>query len=113
MPITLASPPIATLADLLNRLGAISPKRVRFAPVPGTATDKDLLAIGGHEDRLYELVDGTLVEKAVGYRESLLTCILIRILGTFVKAHKLGLITGPDGMLQLFPGLVRAPDVAF
>lgn len=107
------SPPIATLADLLGRLGGISPKRVRFAPVPGTATEKDLIAIRGCDDRVYELVDGTLVEKAVGYRESLLAAALIGFIRPFVKIRKLGLVTGPDGMLRLFPGLVRGPDVAF
>jgi Uma2 family endonuclease len=109
----LTSPPMATLGDLLSRLGGISPKRVRLSPAPGTATEKDLLAIGCREDRLFELVDGTLVEKAVGYRESLLACALIHFLRTFVKGRKLGLVTGPDGMLRLFPGLVRGPDVAF
>jgi Uma2 family endonuclease len=113
MATTLRSQPLTTVADLLNRLGGISPRRVRFTPVPGTATEKDLLAAADHEDRLFELVDGTLVEKAVGLRESFLTFALGRILGTFVKAHKLGLLTGPDGALRLFRGIVRAPDIAF
>jgi Uma2 family endonuclease len=109
----LQSTPITTLGDLLDRLGSISPKRVRYTPMPGTATEKDLIAIGLVDDRLYELVDGTLVEKAVGYRESLLTVVLISLIRTFVKTRKLGLVTGPDGMLRLFPGLIRGPDVAF
>ena len=113
MPTLEKSPPIVTLADLLSRLGGISPKRVRFSPLPGTATQKDLIAVALVDDRLFELVDGTLVEKAVGYRESFLACTLIRLLGTFIDNHKLGITTGPDGMLRLFPGLIRAPDVAF
>jgi hypothetical protein len=63
---------IETLADLLEQLGGIAPERVRFRPPPGTATEKDMLEVEAHEDRLCELVDGVLVEKAMGWRESLL-----------------------------------------
>jgi len=104
---------IASLADLLEQLGGISPKRVRFRPAPGTATEKDVLAIHDHEDRLYELVHGVLVEKAIGFRESLLAGMLIEILGGFVRARNLGLVTAPDSTMRLAPGLVRIPDVAF
>ena len=31
----------------------------------------------------------------------------------FVRPRKLGTVLGPDGMLRLVPGLVRAPDVSF
>src|SRR5947207_2434291 len=75
-----------TLADLLEQLGDIAPARVRFRPVPGTATETDVLAIHDREDRLYELVDCVLVEKAMGFRESLLAGMLIEILRGFVRA---------------------------
>ena len=104
---------IITLADLLEQLGNIAPARVRFRPVPGTATEKDVLAIHDREDRLYELVDGVLVEKAMGFRESLLAGMLIEILRGFVRVRNLGLVTAPDGMMRLTAGLVRIPDVAF
>jgi len=104
---------IVTLADLLEQLGDIAPARVRFRPVPGTATEKDVLAIHDREDRLYELVDGVLVEKAMGFRESLLAGMLIELLRGFVRARNLGLVTAPDGMMRLAASLVRIPDVAF
>jgi hypothetical protein len=104
---------IITLADLLEQLGDIAPARVRFRPAPGTATEQDVLAIHDHEDRLYELVDRVLVEKAMGFRESLLAGMLIEILRGFVRARNLGLVTAPDGMMRLAAGLVRIPDVAF
>ena len=63
---------IETLADLLEQLGGLAPARVRFRPPPGTATEKDVLEVEAHEDRLCELVDGVLVEKAMGWRESIL-----------------------------------------
>ena len=104
---------IHTLADLLDRLGGVSPDRVRFEPPPGTATEADLLAVEQREGRLCELVDGVLVEKPMGYRESLVASTLNRFLGTFVTARDLGLVSGEAGMMRLFPGLVRIPDVAF
>jgi Uma2 family endonuclease len=104
---------IETLADLLVQLGGIAPARVRFRPLPGTATEKDVLDMQGREGRLCELVDGVLVEKGMGFLESYLAGALIEILRGFVKPRHLGLVTAPDGMVRLAPGLVRIPDVAF
>ena len=49
----IASPPIVTMADLLERLGDIPPNRVRLRPAPGTATEADVVAIEVHEKRLF------------------------------------------------------------
>lgn len=38
---------------------------------------------------------------------------LIQILGPFVRSKNPGLVGGADGMLKLWPGMVRIPDVAF
>ncbi|MGH7193403.1 MAG: Uma2 family endonuclease, partial [Candidatus Saccharimonadales bacterium] len=65
------------------------------------------------ENRLCELVEGVLVEKVVGFYESVLAIAIARRLGDFVEAHNLGVVTGEGGMMRLFPGLVRIPDVAF
>jgi Uma2 family endonuclease len=104
---------IHTLADLLERLGNIPLDRVRFRPPPGTATEQDVLDVAAHEDRLCELVDRTLVEKPMGYCESVLALALAGFLRTFVIPGNLGVVSGADGMMRLFPGLVRIPDVAF
>jgi len=105
--------PMRTLADLLDHLGGIPPERVRLDPLPGTATEADVLDVEQHENRLCELIDGVLVEKPEGYRESLLAAELLGLLREFVKPRNRGLLSGPDGMMRLFPGLVRIPDVAF
>jgi Uma2 family endonuclease len=107
-----APPVIETLADLLDRL-AVPPNRIRMQPPPGTATEADVLATLNGEKRLCELVDGVLVEKAMGFYESLLAAVLIRLLGNFVHAHRLGVVPGADGTVRLMPGRVRIPDVAF
>jgi Uma2 family endonuclease len=62
---------------------------------------------------LCELVEGTLVEKPMGVEESYLAGLIITFLNNFVLPRKLGMVLSPDGMLRLFPGLVRAPDVSF
>jgi Uma2 family endonuclease len=110
---SLAPLTIETIGDLLERLGGISPQRVRFKPAPGTATEQDVIAVEARENRLCELVDGVLVEKPMGYVESLLAMAIGDALREFVKPRKLGLVTGESGMMRLFPGLVRIPDVAY
>jgi hypothetical protein len=52
-----------TVADLYRRFGPIAFERIRHDPPPGAATGADVDRIHTHEDRLYELVDGILVEK--------------------------------------------------
>jgi Uma2 family endonuclease len=102
-----------TLADVLEQLGGIDPRRVRATPQPGKATEKDLLHFLDHGNRLYELVDGVLVEKAMGLMESAVAMELGRRLGNFVDADDLGIVTGAGGTLRLMPRLVRIPDVSF
>ena len=102
-----------TLADLLKRLGGISPSRVRLDPAPGKATEQDVLDIEAREGRLYELVDGVLVEKVVGLKESFIAGRLRRLLGNHVEEHDLGAVAGADGTARILPKLVRIPDVAF
>jgi Uma2 family endonuclease len=113
MTILAPAPAIHTLADLVERLGSIPLDRIRFRPSPGTATEEDVIRIEQEENRLCELVEGVLVEKPMGFRESLLATALIQYLREFVAPGNLGLITGEGGMLRLFAGLVRIPDVAF
>jgi Uma2 family endonuclease len=102
-----------TLADLVDRLGGVPLDRIRFRPCPGTATVQDVLDVHEQEGRLCELVDGVLVEKAVGYNESSLALFLAGALNAFVIPRNLGLVTGPAGTIEIMPDLVRIPDVAF
>ena len=108
-----SSPDIPTLGDLLDRLGGIPADRVRYFPLPGTATEQDVIDIEARENRLCELVEGVLVEKSMGYNESYLAGLLITLLNQFVIPRNLGIVTGGGGMMRIFPGLVRIPDVAF
>ena len=107
----LAKPP--SLDDLVERLGGISLSRILIDPAPGKATESDVIEAARRYSRLFELVDGVLVEKVRAYRESLFTLFLARILLEFVEPRNLGLVSGADGTMKLFGGLVRIPDVAF
>jgi Uma2 family endonuclease len=109
----IATEPTPTLADLLTQLGDIPARRVLLRPFPGTATEQDVTELGTRQERLCELIDGVLVEKAVGFRESILAALLIQHLGLFVREHDLGIVAGADGTLRLKPGQVRIPDLCF
>jgi Uma2 family endonuclease len=102
-----------TTRELFERLGDVPLFRVCIDPEPGKATEADLLEIRARTKRLFELVDGILVEKAMGLPASFLAAVLIRLLGNWVSPRNLGAILAPDGMLRLRPGLVRIPDVSF
>jgi Uma2 family endonuclease len=104
---------VETLADLLEQLGQIPLARIQMQPPPGTATEQDLLTPIPGRDRLCELVDGVLVEKAMGYYESRLAAVLVWLLETFAQAHRQGIVLGADALTRLRPGLVRVPDVSF
>jgi Uma2 family endonuclease len=101
-----------TVADLIRELG-VPAKRIRMFPPPGTATERDLIRINDRKEGLCELVEGTLVEKPVGYREGFLALRIGRILAEFVESLALGLVSGADSEHRLRRGLVRLPDVSF
>ncbi len=111
---SVSDPSIATVADLLKSLGEIPAERVRWNPLPGTATERDLLRTNERkEGAICELVDGTLVEKTMGSGESELAIVIASAILMFVRNRKLGIVLGADGTLRLKPGLVRVPDVSF
>jgi Uma2 family endonuclease len=102
-----------TFADLWAKLGRIPLERIRAVPAAGTATEDDLPRAEGHTGRIYELIDGVLVEKAMGYLESLIAAKVIHCLMTFLERHDLGIVLGEAGTLKISPHQVRAPDVCF
>lgn len=91
-----SSPPPLTLADLAQRFGPMPAWRIRSVPAPGTATEHDVVEIEARENRLCELVEGVLVEKTVGFLESVFAVRLARRLGDFVETHNHATLTGGD-----------------
>lgn len=102
-----------TLADMLTHLGGIPLERIRTYPPPGMATEEGVLQSKSRSNRICELIDGVLVEKTMGYLESLVAVMIIQRLGSFVETHDLGIVLGPDGTLRILPNQVRIPDVSF
>ncbi|HEY2155579.1 MAG TPA: Uma2 family endonuclease [Isosphaeraceae bacterium] len=102
-----------SLTELVDHLGGISPDRVKLNPKPGTATEADLLDTADREDRLFEIIDGVLVEKATSFRASLLAVSIVVALRAFVDPRNLGLVSGANGPLRLSPNLIRSPSAAF
>jgi Uma2 family endonuclease len=102
-----------TLADLVEHLGGVPLERIRAFPPPGTATEEDVLQSKSRYNRICELIEGVLVEKTVGYFESMLAVILAWYLETHVRQHDLGIVLEGSGPLRILPDQVRIPDLCF
>ncbi len=108
-------PRFENMQELQDSLGGIPASRILFDPPPGTATVKDVIRyVDGDDRRLVELVNGTLVEKAMGAKEGFLASFLGRMVGNFSDDNgDLGVVIGADGTLRILPGMVRLPDMSF
>lgn len=105
--------PVLTLAELVHRLGDVPLERIRLHPPIGAAKVADVERTRARWGVLCELVDGTLVQKGMGYEESAIAVALSSRLFEFVQSRGLGVVTGESGMMSLQEALVRIPDVAF
>lgn len=101
------------LGDIHQRLGEIPAERIRLNPPPGYATEDDVLRIHDHEGILCELDDGVLVEKAMGWYESILAGLIIHRITSFTLERNLGQVLSSDGILKFLPGKIRIPDACF
>jgi len=108
-----SSIPIWTASEVIAHYGDIPIARIRTSPPPGEATEADVVELHERHDRLCELIDGTLVEKAMGWQEAELAVIIATLLRNFISANQLGKVFGPDGMFRIEPEQIRIPDVAF
>ena len=110
------SPPRASydnVAELVRELGGIPLSRILLTPLPGTATEADQLRMRESGNRLVELIDGTLVEKAMGAREGFMAAILIAYLGDHVRDENFGIVGGGNVIHRIIDGQNRLPDVSF
>ncbi len=110
----LAEAEFQSVGELLASLGGVSPDRVCWSPRPGTAKVRDVTRLRDTTRRLYELVNGTLVEKVMGAKESHVAGEVITLIKLWNREHgNVGMTLAPDGMLKVMPDLVRGPDVSF
>lgn len=110
-PIAITTGP-ATVAELLENLG-VPACRVRLHPPLGQATEHDAAESKNLHGAICELVDGTLVEKPMGFYESSLGMILGGYLHAYLINHSIGFVVGESGASRTIPGRVRMPDVGF
>ena len=102
-----------TVLDVAARFGDIPLHRIVLDPAPGTATGADVDRVLRETGRVCELIDGTLIEKAVSAKTDLIGSELIILLGAFVNARGLGWVLGGQAFLRLSGRRLRAADVAF
>ena len=100
-------------AEWLASLGDVPLERILFDPPPGTATEADVLRLDDRDNRKCELVDGTLVEKTMGWDEGIVEINIALLVGSFVRSRKLGACGGPSTMMRLLPTRVRLPAFSF
>jgi Uma2 family endonuclease len=93
-----------------HRLGDIPLERIIW--LPRVATVEDCVRYCERHGPA-ELIDGFLVEKVMGFRESLLASLVIHHLLGHVLPRKLGLVGAPDAIMRVRPGQLRLPDVSF
>jgi len=106
-------PDVWTMADFHRHLGDVPPERIRMIPLPGTATVEDAVKSESGGRMVCELIDGTLVEKTMGFMESRVAIAVAYLIESYLDHNPLGIVAGPDGMLRIFPDQVRIPDVSF
>lgn len=104
--------PARTLEELLHALGDVPPSRISLLAPPGSATEDQCLAALQRDEGLFELVDGTLVEKTMGFFESRVGFLIARLLDEYAERHGLGLVLGESALMRI-SGQLRMPDAAF
>jgi Uma2 family endonuclease len=110
----LRDPDLYTLADLQEELGGVPASRILLHPAPGTATVEDAVRLLHSADsRACELIDGTLVEKAMGMKESRVASWLNRLIGRYLDSHEIGELSGEQGGIQTRKKRIRYPDLSF
>jgi Uma2 family endonuclease len=100
-------PVLFNVADLMDHL-AVPPHRIRLQPPPGQATEEDAI-----QNKLCELIDGVLVEKAMGYYESRMAVALLYFLERYLEGNPLGFLLDGSGIIRVSERQIRLPDVSF
>ena len=98
--------------EWIKSLGNVPLDRILFDPPPGTATEADMIR-ATLRGRVCELIDGTLVEKAVGFWEERLGHRLGSLMDTYAHDNDLGITNGAAAMMRVTSGNLRGPDVTF
>ena len=107
------SPFDPTLRVLLDNVGDIPLSRIRTLSENGEEPLEAIVNLEAKEDRLYELINGVLVEKVMGFLEGQIATFIASYLTIYVEKNDLGIVAGADGLMQIRTGQVRIPDVSY
>ncbi len=104
--------PPATIGELLDRLGGVSPHRLCADPPPGTATVRDFIRRDGRASfgGLFELIDRTFVLKPMGAPESVITMQMACHIYRHLDANPIAFVVGAAYPIKVAAGLVRVPS---
>ncbi|MBY0233103.1 MAG: Uma2 family endonuclease [Gemmataceae bacterium] len=102
---------LPTLAAALRRLGSIPAERISLLAPIGGCTEESYLEVMKRKIGLFELIDGTLVEKAMGSKSSYATFDLIGFLAAYLRVHDIAFGFAPDLMVRL-GSQIRLPDIS-
>ena len=101
---------LASLSEILASLGDVPTERVHLPQPWREIEEHDWLRLPDRQR--YELVDGILVERAMGFYETRLGFILGMLLEEFARAHAVGIVVVETGSVRV-AGQIRLPDVAY
>lgn len=102
-----------TIRVLLDNVGDIPLSRIRTLSNNGEEPLETIVNLEAKEDRLYELINGVLVEKVMGFLEGQIATFIASYLTIYVEKNDLGIVAGADGLMQIRTGQVRIPDVSY
>ena len=97
---------------LRAKLGPIPADRIVLAPAPGTATWRDADRHRRRTGRFAEVIDGTLIEKAVSDLSWWFDGEIYGLLREYVRPRKLGYVHPGTAYFQ-FPDGLRGPDASY
>jgi Uma2 family endonuclease len=66
-----------------------------------------------NQDRIFELIDGELVEKMPSFTPSRIAADVVFFFKLYLRDHDIGYVTGADGGYAMPDGSVLIPDVGF
>ena len=70
-------------------------------------------ALSENQERLFELIEGEIVEKMGSFTPSYLAAWIITFINMYLMAHPIGYVTGADGAYLLSDDHALMPDVGF
>jgi len=109
----LDEPETFTFVELQQQLGGVPGHSILLRPTPGTATEADVMRLLDQRGVRCELIDGTLVEKEMDWKESVIASRINRKIGIYLATNDCGETSGEQGGIRLILGRIRFPDLAF